>query len=136
MYFFYVGRTAILTNGFVKKSQKTPKREIDLAKKYKHEYLSRGMVVMITFDDYLKETLAKDPELREEYQNLEPEFSVIQAIIDARVSSGMSQQELSKKTGIAQGDISKIERGNGNPSVKTLQRLAAGMGKKLKIEFV
>lgn len=91
---------------------------------------------MITFDDYLKETLAKDPELREEYQNLEPEFSVIQAIIDARVSSGMSQQELSKKTGIAQGDISKIERGNGNPSVKTLQRLAAGMGKKLKIEFV
>ena len=91
---------------------------------------------MITFDDYLKETLAKDPELREEYQNLEPEFSVIQAIIDARVNSGMSQQELSKKTGIAQGDISKIERGNGNPSVKTLQRLAAGMGKKLKIEFV
>lgn len=91
---------------------------------------------MITFDDYLKETLAKDPELRNEYQNLEPEFSVIQAIIDARVSSGMSQQELSKKTGIAQGDISKIERGNGNPSVKTLQRLAAGMGKKLKIEFV
>ena len=91
---------------------------------------------MITFDDYLKETLAKDPELREEYQNLEPEFSVIQAIIDARVSSGMSQQELSRKTGIAQGDISKIERGNGNPSVKTLQRLAAGMGKKLKIEFV
>ena len=52
---------------------------------------------MITFDDYLKETLAKDPELRNEYQNLEPEFSVIQAIIDARVSSGMSQQELSKK---------------------------------------
>ena len=91
---------------------------------------------MITFDDYLKETLAKDPKLRNEYQNLEPEFSVIQAIIDARVSSGMSQQELSKKTGIAQGDISKIERGNGNPSVKTLQRLAAGMGKKLKIEFV
>lgn len=91
---------------------------------------------MITFDDYLKETLAKDPELRNEYQNLEPEFSVIQAIIDARVSSGMSQQELSKKTGIAQGDISKIERGNGNPSVKTLQRLASGMGKKLKIEFV
>ena len=43
LYFFYVGRTAILTNGFIKKSQKTPKREIDLAKKYKHEYLSRGM---------------------------------------------------------------------------------------------
>ena len=40
-YFFYVGKKAILTNGFVKKSQKTPKRELDLAKKYKADYERR-----------------------------------------------------------------------------------------------
>ena len=44
--------------------------------------------------------------------------------------------QLSKKSGIAQGDISKLENGNANPSLKTLQRLAAAMGKKLKIEFI
>ena len=57
-------------------------------------------------------------------------------MIDARVSAGLTQSELAKKTGIAQADISRIENGNGNPSIKTLKRLAEGMGKYLKIEFV
>ena len=41
LYFFMVGRKAILTHGFVKKTQKTPPPEIDRAKKYRAEYLSR-----------------------------------------------------------------------------------------------
>ena len=57
-------------------------------------------------------------------------------IKEQRMYWGLSQTELSKKTGIAQGDISKIENGIGNPSIKTLKRLAQGMGKVLKIEFV
>ncbi len=42
LYFFYVGEKAILTNGFVKKTQKTPKKEIETAKKYKAEFLKRN----------------------------------------------------------------------------------------------
>ena len=61
---------------------------------------------------------------------------MIQAIIDARKQSGLTQKELSERTGIAQGDISKIEKGNANPSIRTLQRLATGMGMRLKIEFL
>lgn len=53
----------------------------------------------------------------------------------ARNQAGMTQKELSQKTGIYQADISKIERGIGNPSISTLQRLAEGIGMKLKIEF-
>ena len=41
LYFFVVGRKGILTNGFVKKSQKTPPEEIERAKRYRSEYLSR-----------------------------------------------------------------------------------------------
>ena len=41
LYFFFVGKKAILTNGFLKKTMKTPKREIELAKKYRQEYLNR-----------------------------------------------------------------------------------------------
>ncbi len=41
LYFFYVGNKIILTNGFVKKSQKTPPSEIALAKKYRVEYEKR-----------------------------------------------------------------------------------------------
>ena len=86
------------------------------------------------FDDFLQEQL-KDPEFRKEYEALQPEHAIIQAIIDARTTSGLTQKEFSERTGIAQGDISKLENGNANPSVRTLQRLAAGMGMKLKIEF-
>lgn len=61
---------------------------------------------------------------------------IVQALIEARHVSGITQKELSNRTGISQGDISKLENGSANPSLRTLQRLADGMGMKLKLEFV
>ena len=89
---------------------------------------------MSNFNDFLAEQM-KDPEVRAEYESLAPEFSIIQALIDARKDSGLTQKELSERTGIAQSDISKLENGSANPSIRTLQRLATGMGMTLKIEF-
>ena len=87
------------------------------------------------FDDFLAEQL-RDPEIKKEWDALQPQRAIIQAMIDARKESGLTQKELSERTGIAQSDISRLERGNANPSLRTLQRLAEGMGMKLKIEFV
>lgn len=41
LYFFYIDRQIILTHGFIKKTQKTPRREIEKAKKYRKDYISR-----------------------------------------------------------------------------------------------
>ena len=41
LYFFIVGKKAILTHGFVKKTQETPPEEIERAQKYRSEYLNR-----------------------------------------------------------------------------------------------
>ncbi len=90
---------------------------------------------MSNFNDYLSQKM-KDPAFKAEYDALEPEFSIIQAMIDARKASGLTQQQLAEKTGIAQADISKLENGSANPSLRTLRRLAAGMGMQLKLEFV
>lgn len=90
---------------------------------------------MRTLEQSLAERL-KDPHFRAEYDALEPEFAIMQALLDARQSTGMTQKQLSEKTGIAQADISKLERGNANPSIKTLRRLAAGLGMRVKLEFV
>lgn len=90
---------------------------------------------MTAFDEFLNEQ-RKDEELKKEYDALEPEFAVIQAMLDAGKSAGITQKELSERTGIAQGDISKLENGSANPSLRTLQRLAEGLGMKLKLEFV
>ncbi len=86
------------------------------------------------YKDYLKEQM-RDPAFKAEYDALEPEFAIMQAIIDARKASGLTQKELAERTGIAQGDISKLENGSANPSIRTLQRLAAGMGMKLQVGF-
>ena len=64
------------------------------------------------------------------------EKRILAALIEVRKSVGMTQKDLSEKTGIAQPDISKIERGMGNPSIKTLIRIAEGLGMDLHIEFV
>ena len=57
------------------------------------------------FNDFLKEQL-QDPEFPKEYEALQPEHAIMQAIIDARKLSGLTQKELSARTGIAQSDIS------------------------------
>lgn len=65
-----------------------------------------------------------------------PEYSVVHAIQDTREKLQITQTELARRTGIDQGDISKLERGTRNPSLKLLKRLARGLGMELKISFV
>ena len=90
---------------------------------------------MSELQDYLREQM-KDPEFAVEYEKLSPEYEAIRAVIRARLESRMTQKELAEKTGIRQSNISRIENGTSSPTVDTLARLAAGMGKVLKIEFV
>lgn len=86
-------------------------------------------------DDYLQEQL-KDPEFKKEWDDIQPEMDVIRAMIDARIEQNLTQKELAARTGIDQADISKLENGTRNPSLKLLKKLASGLGMQLKIEFV
>lgn len=88
-----------------------------------------------SFRDSLNERL-RDPEFRAEWDALDPEFQIVKAILDGRAARNLTQRELAEITGINQADISKLENGNGNPSLRTLERLADGLGMRLKLEFV
>ncbi len=90
---------------------------------------------MSRYDSFKKEMLA-DSEVKEAYNALEPEFDIIQALIDTRKELHLTQKELSARTGITQADISRIENGTRNPSLEMLKRLAKGMGMRLKLEFI
>lgn len=87
------------------------------------------------FRETLDEQL-KDPAFQAEWEALEPERQIVRAIIEGRERRDLTQQQLAKITGIQQADISRLENGTGNPSLRTLKRLAAGMGMQLKLEFV
>ncbi len=90
---------------------------------------------MSELQEFLKEQL-QDDDFRKEWEDIQPEMDVIRAMVDARVSQNLTQKELAERTGINQADISKLENGTRNPSLKLLKRLADGMGMTLKLEFV
>ena len=62
---------------------------------------------------------------------VDPDLKLIvgQAIADARGKKGMSQRDLSASSGVMQADISKIEKGKGNPTLTTLQKIAKSLGR-------
>lgn len=76
------------------------------------------------FERYLNKKL-KDASFRKEWEEGEAEHQLVKAMIQARIDSGISQHSFQKE----------IERGEGNPSVETLNRIAKAMGKKLVISF-
>ena len=63
---------------------------------------------MSSYKDYKKRAL-QNLEVKAEYDALQPEYDIIQAMIDARVQQNMTQKDLSARTGITQADISRIE---------------------------
>lgn len=83
----------------------------------------------------LKSKILENDEVKSEYEKLEPEYQLIRALIEARESQGLTQEQLAEACGINRADISRFENGNGNPSLKTLKKLASGLGKHLEIRF-
>lgn len=90
---------------------------------------------MSEFQELLQEQL-KSPDFKKEWDDIQPEMDVIRAMIDARIEQNLTQKELATRTGINQADISKLENGTKNPSLKLLKKLANGLGMQLKISFV
>ena len=81
-----------------------------------------------------KEKALQNPEVKAEYDLLQPEYDIIQAMINARVEQNITQKELSARTGITQADISRIEKGTRNPGLSMVKKLAEGLGMQLKLE--
>lgn len=51
------------------------------------------ILIFCKFNQFLEEQL-QDDELRQEYENLQPEFDVIKAMVEARISKNLTQQQL------------------------------------------
>lgn len=78
----------------------------------------------------------KDPEFKREYDALQPQRELTAALVYARQTAGLTQKELSERTGISQADISRLENGSRNPSLKLLEKLAEALNSTLRIELI
>lgn len=83
----------------------------------------------------LKDKAFQDPEVKAEYDRLSEEFSLIDALITMRKESGLTQEDLAEKMGTQKGNISRLEKGRGNPSWKTLQSYAHACGFEITMNF-
>jgi ribosome-binding protein aMBF1 (putative translation factor) len=77
----------------------------------------------------------KDPKYVEAYDALEGEFSLAAALIEARARAGLTQQQLAERMRTTQTVIARLESGRVKPSTRTLERLAAATGMRLRISF-
>ena len=75
----------------------------------------------------------QDPEFIREYDALEEEFALANALIGARNSANLSQAELAERMGTSQSAIARLESGRTMPSTRTLRKLAEATGTKLRI---
>ena len=83
-----------------------------------------------------KQKKLQNPEFKQAYEELEVEYAIMNEMLKLRGEAGMSQSQLSQKTGITQPDISKLENGKANPSIATLKKVARAFGKRLQVQFV
>ena len=84
----------------------------------------------------LKQRLLENPEVRKEYAQADAEFSLIEAMINARRDAKLTQAELAEKIGTTQSAIAQLEAGRVSASIATLRRYAEATGHQLRVGFV
>jgi ribosome-binding protein aMBF1 (putative translation factor) len=77
----------------------------------------------------------KNKEYRKAHEDLAPEFALARAVIDARVTAGLTQEQLAQRMDTTQSVIARLESGRTRPSTQTLERLATATGTRLRITF-
>lgn len=87
-----------------------------------------------TFKQFKTQAL-KNPVVKTEYEAFGPEYEVVKTIIKERVKRGWSQTELAEAIGSRQPVISRLERGDSNPSLQTLGRIAKALDLSLKVSM-
>lgn len=90
-------------------------------------------------DEFKKQAL-KNKKVKEEYEALEPEFSLLKQILKARNRSGLSQADIAERMGTKPPAITRLESsltsGQHSPSIATLKKYAAALDCRLEIKFV
>lgn len=88
---------------------------------------------MKTLDEYIAERKANDPEFRAAWEALRPAYEFRLKLIQARLSAGLTQEQLAERIGTKQSSISRLEGGDAEPSFDMLRRLAAALNVSFEI---
>lgn len=82
-----------------------------------------------------KTQLLKDKEIKRAYDALEPEFALIETLIQKRIEKGLTQRQIAEKIGTRQSAISRLESGSYNPTLSFLQKIAGALDTRLQLSL-
>lgn len=84
------------------------------------------------FEEF-KEELLKDPAVRQEYEALQPKYTMIASIIERRNTLKLSQVQLARIIGTQQPAISRLEKGNCDTKLGTLFKVVNALGMDVSV---
>jgi len=86
-------------------------------------------------EDKHKELL-NDSEYKKAYAELEEEFLIAKALIEARKSAKLTQKQVADRMGTTQSVVARMESGKPLPSLKSVARYAAAVNSKIELKLV
>lgn len=90
--------------------------------------------------DELKAKALAISEVRAEYEALAPEFDLLQRMLQARKSAGLTQNDVAERMGTKREAVARLEAavasGKHSPSIATLQKYAQAVGHRIEIHFL
>ena len=91
---------------------------------------------MSDLEKYIQKRKEKDPEFAKDYDSGYEEFKIGVMLKLAREEAGLTQEQLARKIKVKKSAISRIENHAKDIKLSTLEKIAKGLGKKLKVEMV
>lgn len=82
---------------------------------------------------HLKNKALSNPKVKSEYEHLAEEFHFIEQLLNMRTQAGLTQEQVAQRMQTQKSNISRLERGNTNPSWATLSKYAAACGFTLQL---
>ncbi len=76
-----------------------------------------------------------EPAYQAAYKEMEHEFALARALIEARTKAGLTQQQVAERMQTTQSVVARLESGRIHPSTETLERFAKATGTHLRITF-
>lgn len=130
LYFYHKDDTYVLLHQFRKKTQKTPRREIEKAKAERDDWISRrgGVTYMATWSDYKNHVRANNPEIAKDIDEIEVLSQIVGAMIEQRHNLNLSQRDLAELCGLPHSSVARIESGKSTPNLSTLLKIFRQLG--------
>ncbi|HSU16318.1 helix-turn-helix transcriptional regulator [Longimicrobium sp.] len=80
------------------------------------------------FDDLMAKIHAENPEIMEIAHEIDPPYILASNVLRVRNQRGLTQAQLAEAVGVAQPRIAEVERGDANPRLITLSKIAHALG--------